>query len=410
MAKSYVFLALACAWTLAACAAAQTGDTTGAGGSPTTGAGGAGGDGGTSGAGAGFGMGGPFTFPQNKASGSCKLTTVANAAGAAQSAYDYWKSRFVTANGAPSGALRVQRDGSSGNDTVSEGMGYGMIAAVYRGDQTTFDGLWAYAKAHFDAHGLMTWHLSSSGSVVESGSASDGDEDMAWALLMASDQWPDNTSYLTDAKTLIDNIFFNEIGSDNRFMPGDTWGADPTLFPDYFSPAYYRAFARASQNNAWVSQVIEKGYATLAAQTGTDGLVPDNINAAAGKMKPNYTYDACRTPWRIGLDYCFNNEPRALTYLMKIGAFFNGANGGPSSAAAIGDGYTPTGSQTSGNHNMAFIGPAGIAGMAGFQTLLDGAFNYGATNNGNDTSYFPQSLRVLSMLMMSGNFLDYSQQ
>src|SRR5262249_31115670 len=158
--------------------------------------------------------------------------------------------------------------------------GYGMLAAVYRGDQDTFNGLWGYAKFHFDAHGLMTWHISASGSVVEAGSASDGDEDMAWALLMASDQWPDDTTYLDDAKTLIDNIFFNEVGPDGRLTPGDTWGADPTVFPDYFSPAYYRAFARASSNNAWISQVIEKGYATLAQLTGTDGLVPDNINAA----------------------------------------------------------------------------------------------------------------------------------
>jgi len=405
MAKSYVFLALFCASALAACAAAQTGDSTaGAGGSPTTGAGGTGGDGGTSGAGAGFGMGGPFTFPQNKVSGSCTLTTVTNAAGAAQSAYDYWKSRFVTANGAPAGALRVQRDGASGNDTVSEGIGYGMIAAVYRGDETTFDGLWAYAKAHLDAKGLMNWHLSSTGSIVAAGSASDGDEDMAWALLMASDQWPSNTSYLTDAQMLIDNIFFGEIGNDGRFMPGDTWGSDPTVFPDYFSPAYYRAFARASQNNVWVSQVIEKGYTILGQVTGTDGLVPDKSNAS-GVIMGNYGYDACRTPWRIALDYCFNNEPRAKAYLMKIGAFFNGVG-----AANIGDGYSTTGSQTSGNKNMAFIGPAGVSGMAGFQSLLDGAFNYGATNNGNDTTYFPQSLRVVSMFMMSGNFLDYSQQ
>jgi endo-1,4-beta-D-glucanase Y len=384
--------------------AATGGDSTGAGGD-TTGGGGAGGGGGNSGAGAGFGMGGPFTFPQNKMSGSCALTKVANAAGAAQAAYDFWKSRFVTSSGAPSGFLRVQRDPGSGNDTVSEGIGYGMLAAVYRGDQTTFDGLWGYAKAHFDGHQLMTWHISSSGSVVEAGSASDGDEDMAWALLMASDQWSSNASYLDDAKSVINNMFFNEIGPDGRFMPGDSWGADLTVFPDYFSPAYYRAFAKVSGNNAWVSTVLEKGYATLAQVTGSDGLIPDNINAPSGKMKPNYGYDACRTPWRIAMDYCFNNEPRALAYLMKIGTFFNGVG-----ASNIVDGYSSTGSVTSGNKNMAFIGPAGVSGMAGYSALLDGAFNYGAANNGGDMTYFPQSLRVISMLMMSGNFLDYSQQ
>ena len=30
----------------------------------------------------------------------------------------------------------------NGNDTVSEGIAYGMLFAVYMGDKATFDGLW----------------------------------------------------------------------------------------------------------------------------------------------------------------------------------------------------------------------------------------------------------------------------
>ena len=58
---------------------------------------------------------------------------------------------------------------------------------------------------------------------------------------------------------------------------------------------------------------------------------------------------------------------------------------------------------------MAFIGTAGDAGMAGWQTLLDGAFTFGAAGAG-DNAYFTNSLRVVHMLMMSGNLLDYSHQ
>jgi len=49
-----------------------------------------------------------------------------------------------------------------------------------------------------------------------------------------------------------------------------------------------------------------------------------------------------------------------------------------------------------------------VSGMAGFPALLDGAFNYGISNGG-DQSYYPSSLRMISMLMMSGNFLDYTK-
>jgi hypothetical protein len=101
------------------------------------------------------------------------------------------------------------------------------------------------------------------------------------------------------------------------------------------------------------------------------------------------------------MDYCFSDEPRALTYLMKVGAFFDGVG-----VAAIRDGYTPSGAAAgSGNQNMAFIGPAGIAGMAaGFPKLLDDAFSYGVSHAAND--YFKDSMRVLTMLMMSGNLVD----
>ncbi len=43
----------------------------------------------------------------------------------------------------------------------------------------------------------------------------------------------------------------------------------------------------------------------------------------------------------------------------------------------------------------------------GLGTLRDNAFSF--NNPSSNNSYFAQSLRVLSMLMMSGNMLDYSQ-
>jgi endo-1,4-beta-D-glucanase Y len=379
---------------------------------------------GSSGAGAGFGTGGPFAFPQNKASGMCKLTTVANAASATMAAYNSWKSTYVTSSGAPSGALRVvnpqtvvcDNNVSVTSGTVSEGMGYGMLAAVYMNDQPTFDKLLAYVNAHLDAKGLMNWCLDGGGTVKGAYSATDGDEDMIWALLMASDQWS-STAYLTTAKTMIDVMKNYSLFSDGTLQNGDNWNTSDNMHTDYFSPAYYRVFGKATNDIFWSQYVVDANYAHLAAVSGNDGLVPDASNledslqtsASCPLCVPNYGYDACRMPWRIAMDYCFNNEPRALTYLQKIGGFFNTSVSG--NAASIGDGYSQSGSKTSGNTNMAFIGPVGVAGMAGWPMLVDSAFNFGVSNpgNGND-AYFPQSLRVVTMLMMSGNFLDYTKQ
>ena len=52
-------------------------------------------------------------------------------------AYDNWKKRFVVAD---SGGFKVIRP-ENGNDTVSEGIAYGMLIAVYLDDKALFDGL-----------------------------------------------------------------------------------------------------------------------------------------------------------------------------------------------------------------------------------------------------------------------------
>src|SRR5579871_699531 len=59
----------------------------------------------------------------------------------AMNAYQDWKKRFVvTSDG---GSLRVIRP-ENNNDTVSEGIGYGMLLSVFAKDKQTFDGLFAY--------------------------------------------------------------------------------------------------------------------------------------------------------------------------------------------------------------------------------------------------------------------------
>jgi endo-1,4-beta-D-glucanase Y len=379
------------------------------------GAGGSGGKGGTSAGSAGKAgstgtggtstapvPGGPHPFPQGKATGACTITSVAGASDSMRAIYDGWKASFVVQ---ASPGFRVVRN-TNNNDTVSEGIAYGMLASVYMNDRTYFDGFWAYAKSKFNSSGLMSWQLNADGSVASNGqgSASDADEDMAWALLMASAQWQSG-AYLDEAKTLINRMFTYVIAADGMLTPGDSWGINTDRwYPNYFSPAYYRVFAKVTNNMAWSTVVIDKNYQMLADVTGMYGLVPDSTTRTYQHMG-QYGYDACRMAWRITMDYCFNGEPRAKAYIDKIAPFF--VNQG--SISNIGDGYSLDGQKTSNFPNMAFIGPAGISGMAGYQSLLDNAFTYGATGTGGTTPYYQQTLRVITMLMMSGNFLDYYQ-
>ena len=81
-------------------------------------------------------------------------------------AYDHWKTTLVTRVGA-NGFRRVVRpdtpDGLA-NSTVSEGISYGMILAVYFDDQPLFDDLFQYSQHWADDTGLMAWYVDPTGS------------------------------------------------------------------------------------------------------------------------------------------------------------------------------------------------------------------------------------------------------
>src|SRR4029079_10933497 len=130
------------------------------------------------------GNGASFPFPQNRKSGACVFPPACNGDDAAVG-WQKYKAKLVVDGGM--GTLRVQRP-ENANDTVSEGIAYGLLFAVYFNDKTTFDGLWAYAQRFLDPSGLMNWHINAGGTVAGANSATDSDEDMAFALVMADKQ------------------------------------------------------------------------------------------------------------------------------------------------------------------------------------------------------------------------------
>jgi hypothetical protein len=94
--------------------------------------------------------------------------------------YEDWKRNYITSSGA-GGYLRVQRDYCLGSglcynaigyennwDTVSEGIAYGMLLAVYFNDQPVFDNLWKYAQLHqlSSTVPLMHWKVKRDGTDI----------------------------------------------------------------------------------------------------------------------------------------------------------------------------------------------------------------------------------------------------
>jgi endo-1,4-beta-D-glucanase Y len=318
--------------------------------------------------------------------------------------YAKWKALYVTAQGA-GGALRVQRTENE-NDTVSEGIGYGMLAAVYNNDKATFDGLWQYAKDHFDGNGLMHWRINAQNQIIGYNAATDADEDMAVALIVAAKKFG-GKSYDADARTLINNILQHEVeaGSD-VIRPGDVWGGSDVTNPSYFAPAYYKVFAAYTQNPRWL-KVADATYKILdnvsnyarGAKGMPTGLVPDWCRASgaeAGGMGYDYKYDAFRTPWRLAKDYVWFADARAKKHLEAFNGFLQ--NIGPQN---LRDGYKIDGTVIGKWHNAAVVATAATASLASDkadfrQTMLQEAIT------ANSNNYYNDSLRLLSLMLLTG--------
>ena len=147
----------------------------------------------------------------------------------------------------------------------------------------------------------MKWYVDPTGTQAcpgldGCGAATDSDEDMAWALVMADRQWGGkgalDEDYLAYAKRHIDAIWKNEVEPYAPYVlkPGDRWGGSLITNPSYFAPAYYRLFAEVSGNPNWL-KVIDSSYDIIAQESerhqrqhqqwARSGLVRQRRHAAA---------------------------------------------------------------------------------------------------------------------------------
>lgn len=225
------------------------------------------------------------------------------------------------------------------HDAVSEGVGYGMLLALYSNDQTYFNKIWdAGEKYLWDDNGnCYNWRVNREGTVIGTGAASDADQDIALALIFADglvkkQAWKSHTSpkgvdYAKRAQSIINNLWSTMVEDGRYLRPGSGWGGRGFQNPGYFAPAFYRVFDEfETEDHNWTG-VIDQSYQTIEASPGYKlGLVPDWMRpdgSFAGSdqlgynayANGNFMYkDAIRVLWRIATDYLWYNDPRAKKY------------------------------------------------------------------------------------------------
>lgn len=381
----------------------------------------------------------PFgSHPMTYAAGSIRPDHLSQAAldQTVRDSFDEWKAEYV-AEACGAGRFVVLAGAGSGNLTVSEAHGYGMmLAALMAGHdpdaQAIFDGMFAFYREHPSSltPGLMAWNQSRSCQDAQgSDSASDGDLDIAFALLLADRQWGSCgvVDYREAANTIIAAIRSGDLDPSGRIVKlGDWVGNDAGTFATAtrtsdFMPDHARAFGAATSDASW-SDLVEHTWDVVdALQSGSSpatGLLPDFVVNALSSPSPApagflegandgaYDYNACRDPWRLATDWIVNGEPRARAAVGRIETWIRGATGGDPSKIRSGYRLSGTPSANSDYLSMAFVAPIGAGATvdAAHQAWLNDVWDLVVATPLAAGGYYENTLELLSMIVMSGNW------
>ncbi len=307
---------------------------------------------------------------------------------------------------------------------TSEGHGWGMIITVLMAGydanaKTYYDGLYNYFDAHRSPYNteLMSWMVE----YAENGgehSATDGDLDIAYSLLLAHDQWGSDgpINYLQEAIDMIsDGLKVSDMNQSSYRVMRGTWDTNPysTRSSDWMT-AQFRAYSQATEDGFW-NAAINTAYSIMQTiqnnHSPTTGLMPDFVVGANPEPAPPYElesqydgdfyWNACRFPWRVAMDYAHYGTPDAKIVSNKIVNWAKEiTNNNPANFKA---GYTLEGEEIAAFSSTAYIAPLLVASIvdADHQDFLNSGWGF---IKDSYYSYYDASINMLCMLVISGNW------
>lgn len=323
--------------------------------------------------------------------------------------------------------------GSADNTlTVSEAHGYGMLILVLMADRDPdarrlFDAMLAYRDDHpAGSHpGLMAWNQltnceNAGADVGGDHSATDGDLDVAFALLLAAKRWPDG-GYDARALDVVAGTLAEVKAASADFLTIGDWAQKDVIYSattrsSDFMPSHFRAFAAASDDEVWTAILDQTYMAFDTAGSDELGLVPDFITEMPDAPAPAealflegegdgaHSWNAVRVPWRLALDDLLFSEPRAHQRLLSLNAFIQGATRGDPDK--IRDGYVLTGQplHPDWGGGMAFAAMFAVAAMCDpdGQAWLDALWNHLLDTPLAADDYYGNTLKLLALITLAG--------
>jgi endo-1,4-beta-D-glucanase Y len=350
--------------------------------------------------------------------------------------YTQWKKRFIKNTPAKAESY-VWFENKDKKQCVSEGQGYGMIivslmAGYDASAKHTYDNLYRYFKAHPTGKSkhLMAWAQYANGKSTDNTSASDGDMDIAYSLLLADRQWGSKSeiNYLEEAKAVINAIMQYEIN--HKIWTVLLSDGIESESKDYFAtrssdfmPSHFKAFEQATHDNRW-DKVVDAGYKLFKVMQDNyspdAGLIPDFIVNLNKKPKPApanflespydgyYNYNACRDPWRLATDYLLTGDKRSKQIVDKINRWIRSTTN--NDTYNLSAGYTLAGNDIKHRYfeALSFVAPFAVAAMVDEknQIWLNKVWDYLVVFKMKDYDYYDNSIKLMDMIIVSGNYWE----
>ena len=353
-----------------------------------------------------------------------------------QSYYNSWTANYVKT---VPGTNPVQKyvEHEPGN-TVSEAVGYGMVISAYLGNKTDFDAMFFYFKAHPSEIGphLMAWkQVNSGGQMVDVEgvcSATDGDLDIAYSLLLADKQWGSSGSidYKTEALAVMGDILAYDVNQTVWNLLCGDWASEDDMNhtrPSDFMVDHFLVFAAAdpAHSSQWM-KVYDKicsivNYQYYSGGSANTALVPDFLVNSGSNFVPvsgtyletihdgDFDHNSCRTPWRLPMAYIVSGKTDIFPALITQNSWIQSKTGGiPTNIRAgyyIKNGANGTAYTT--DDDLCFTAPFAVLSMidSNSQNWLNKLWtSITGGDYGSIVDYYGDSIRLQVLIVLSGNW------
>jgi endoglucanase len=242
-------------------------------------------------------------------------------------------------------AAFIQGDGRvidrAGDDvSTSEGQAFALLRAAWCDDRATFDKVLHWTLNNLQGTDPLRlpgwkWGRKDDGSwgLLDPNAASDADQWMSYALLMAAGRWHE-PKYQEQALGLLKRVWDQETaqaGPRRVILPGPWEAGKDTLRlnPSYWLPFAWRAFAKADPAHPWAG-LVDDAYFLWEACRSPSGLPPDWcwVDRASGRVLPppigetehaSFGFEAFRIGWTLAADLRWYGDERARRALEPFG-------------------------------------------------------------------------------------------